>query len=537
MTVSAHQDTFARDHLPPPEMQPAFLFDLPELQYPERLNCVVELLDKMAAGEHAEHIAIYGRDLRWTYADLLDNVNRICHVLREDLQLAPGNRVLLRGANDPMTAACFLAIVKAGCIAVPTMPLLRSKELGAIVERARIGAALCSHDLREEMDALGSSSTAPIQVLYFNAAEADALEQRMRSKPGHFDAVDTAAEDICMIGFTSGTTGLPKGTMHYHRDILAICDCFPRSTLACTAEDIFIGTSPLAFTFGLGGLLLFPMRVGAATVLIEKMTPDMLLQSIQTFGATICFTVPTFYRRMAPLLPQYDVSSLKKTVSAGEALPLATRELWLQASGLAMIDGIGSTEMLHIFISAAGDKIRPGATGLPIPGYRACILDDDGNQVGPGVIGRLAVQGPTGCRYLADPRQADYVCNGWNVTGDAYRMDSDGYFWYCARTDDMIVSAGYNIAGPEVEEALLQHPAVAECCVVGCDDAERGRIVKAYVVTAPHISADAALAKRLQEFVKNNIAPYKYPRAIEFCSALPRTETGKLQRYKLRGPA
>ncbi|MDB5990482.1 MAG: 2-aminobenzoate-CoA ligase [Herbaspirillum sp.] len=537
MTVSAHQDTFARDHLPPPEMQPAFLFDLPELQYPERLNCVVELLDKMVAGKHAEHIAIHGRDLRWTYADLLDQVNRICRVLREDLQLVPGNRVLLRGANDPMMAACFLAVVKAGCIAVPTMPLLRSKELGAIVERARIGAALCSHDLREEMDALSSTTTAPMQVLYFNAAAADGLEQRMLSKPAHFDAVDTAAEDICMIGFTSGTTGLPKGTMHYHRDILAICDCFPRSTLACTAEDIFIGTPPLAFTFGLGGLLLFPMRVGAATVLIDKMTPDMLLQSIQIFGATICFTAPTFYRRMAPLLQQYDLSSLKKTVSAGEALPLATRDIWRQASGLEMIDGIGSTEMLHIFISAAGERIRPGATGLPIPGYRACILDDNGNQVAPGVIGRLAVKGPTGCRYLADPRQADYVCNGWNVTGDAYRMDSDGYFWYCARTDDMIVSAGYNIAGPEVEEALLQHPAVAECCVVGCDDAERGRIVKAYVVPAPHISADAALAKRLQEFVKNNIAPYKYPRAIEFCTELPRTETGKLQRYKLRNPA
>ncbi|HEY4072106.1 MAG TPA: AMP-binding protein [Herbaspirillum sp.] len=534
MTVSAHRDTFARDNLPPPELQPAFLFDLPELQYPSRLNCVVELLDKMAAA-HAERIAIYGRDLRWTYADLLDRVDRICHVLREDLQLVPGNRVLLRGANDPMMAACFLAVVKAGCIAVPTMPLLRSKELRAIIEKAQIGAALCSQDLHGEMEAacVGTGG-AEMQMLYFNAAEADALEQRMASKPAHFDAVDTAADDICMIGFTSGTTGLPKGTMHYHRDILAICDCFPRSTLASTADDIFIGTPPLAFTFGLGGLLLFPMRVGAATVLIEKMTPDMLLQSIQAFGATICFTAPTFYRQMAPLLQHYDLSSLKKTVSAGEALPLATRDIWLQASGLAMIDGIGSTEMLHIFISAAGDRIRPGATGLPIPGYRACILDDDGNRVGPGIIGRLAVKGPTGCRYLADPRQAAYVCNGWNVTGDAYRMDEDGYFWYCARTDDMIVSAGYNIAGPEVEEALLKHPAVAECCVVGCDDAERGQIVKAYIVPALEFDADTALAKRLQEFVKKNIAPYKYPRAIEFCTELPRTETGKLQRYKLR---
>lgn len=534
MTVSAHQDTFARDNLPPAALQPEFVFDLPELQYLDRINCVVELLDKMAEGGHAERIAIYGRDTAWTYADLLDKVNRICHVLLEDLHLVPGNRVLLRGANNPMMAACFLAVLKAGCIAVPTMPLLRSKELCAVVDKAQIGAALCSQDLREEMEIAAGRCVGLKQVLYFNGTEDDALERRIARKPAHFDAVDTAAEDVCIISFTSGTTGLPKGTMHYHRDILAICDCFPRSMLASAADDIFIGTPPLAFTFGLGGILLFPMRVGAATVLIEKMTPDLLLQTIQDFKATICFTAPTFYRQMAPLARKYDLSSLKKTVSAGEALPVATREAWQQATGLAMIDGIGATEMLHIFISAAGDRIRPGATGLPIPGYRACILDDDGNPVGPGVIGRLAVKGPTGCRYLADPRQSAYVCNGWNVTGDAYRMDSDGYFWYCARTDDMIISAGYNIAGPEVEEILLKHPAVAECCVVGCDDVERGQIVKAYVVPAPDVSADAALVKTLQEFVKNNIAPYKYPRVIEFCTGLPRTETGKLQRYKLR---
>ena len=539
MTVSAHQDTFARDNLPPAVLQPEFVFDLPELQYPDRINCVVELLDKMVEGGHAERIAIYGRDATWTYADLLDKVNRICHVLLEDLHLVPGNRVLLRGANNPMMAACFLAVLKAGCIAVPTMPLLRSKELCAVVDKAQIGAALCSQDLREEMEIAAGRCAGLTQVLYFNGTEDDALERRIARKPAHFDAVDTAAEDVCIISFTSGTTGLPKGTMHYHRDILAICDCFPRSMLASAADDIFIGTPPLAFTFGLGGILLFPMRVGAATVLIEKMTPDLLLQTIQDFKATICFTAPTFYRQMAPLARKYDLSSLKKTVSAGEALPVATRETWQQATGLAMIDGIGATEMLHIFISAAGDRIRPGATGLPIPGYRACILDDDGNPVGPGVIGRLAVKGPTGCRYLADPRQSAYVCNGWNVTGDAYRMDSDGYFWYCARTDDMIISAGYNIAGPEVEEILLKHPAVAECCVVGCDDPERGQIVKAYVVPAPDVSADEALVKTLQEFVKNNIAPYKYPRVIEFCAGLPRTETGKLQRYKLRqsGPA
>jgi 2-aminobenzoate-CoA ligase len=534
MTVSAHQDTFARDNLPPPALLPECVFDLPELQYPDRINCVTDLLDRMAGGGQAQRIAIYGRGEAWTYADLRDKVDRICHVLQQDLQLVPGNRVLLRGANNPMMAACFLAVLKAGCIAVPTMPLLRCKELCTIVDNARIGAALCSQDLQEEMDAAATRCAGLTQVLYFNGAADDGLEQRMARKPAHFDAVDTAAEDICIIGFTSGTTGLPKGTMHNHRDILAVCDCFPRSMLASAADDIFIGTPPLAFTFGLGGMLLFPMRVGAATVLIEKMTPELLLQAIQQSRATICFTAPTFYRQMAPLAANYDLSSLKKSVSAGEALPAATRAAWQQATGLAMIDGIGATEMLHIFISAAGERIRPGATGLPIPGYRACILDDEGNPVGPGVIGRLAVKGPTGCRYLADPRQSAYVCNGWNVTGDAYRTDADGYYWYCARTDDMIISAGYNIAGPEVEEILLKHPAVAECCVVGCEDAERGQIVKAYVVPAAHASADAELARALQEFVKNNIAPYKYPRAIEFCAGLPRTETGKLQRYKLR---
>ncbi|MDB5776559.1 MAG: 2-aminobenzoate-CoA ligase [Herbaspirillum sp.] len=534
MTVSAHTDTFARDNLPPPALLPEFVFDLPALRYPDRLNCVAQLLDRMVGNGCADRIAIYGRDTVWTYADLLEKVDRICGVLRDDLRLAPGNRVLLRGANNPMMAACFLAVLKMGCIAVPTMPLLRSNELCAIVDKARIGAALCSRDLSAEMELAAARCEDLTRVLYFNDSAPDALEQRMARHPARFDAVDTAADDICIIGFTSGTTGKPKGTMHVHRDVLAICDCFPRSTLASAADDIFVGTSPLAFTFGLGGMLLFPLRVGAATVLIEKMTPGLLLQTIQELRATVCFTVPTFYRQMAPLLPQYDVGSLRKSVSAGEALSAGTRALWRQASGLEMIDGIGTTEMLHIFISAAGEGVRAGATGKPIPGYRACILDQDGHPAAPGEIGRLAVKGPTGCRYLADPRQADYVCNGWNVTGDAYRMDSDGYFWYCARTDDMIVSAGYNIAGPEVEEALAQHPAVAECCVVGCDDAERGQIVKAYVVPADGAVPDEALVRQLQEFVKHSIAPYKYPRAIEFCASLPYTESGKLQRYKLR---
>jgi 2-aminobenzoate-CoA ligase len=359
----------------------------------------------------------------------------------------------------------------------------------------------------------------------------------MAQQPVRFQVVDTAAEDVCLLSFTSGTTGRPKGTMHFHRDVLAICDCFPRSLLATRPSDVFIGTPPLAFTFGLGGMLLFPLRHGASTVLLEKLTPDALLAAIAQYRATVCFTAPTFYRQMAPLAGKYDLSSLTRSVSAGEALPLQTRQAWQQATGLAMIDGIGSTEMLHIFISAAGEDIRPGATGRPIPGYRACILDDDGNPVEPGVVGRLAVKGPTGCRYLADPRQLDYICKGWNLTGDAYRMDEDGYYWYQARTDDMIISAGYNIAGPEVEDALMLHPAVAECGVVGAPDAERGQLVLAYVVLRPGFDADPEMAKALQDHVKQTVAPYKYPRRIEFRTALPRTDTGKLQRFKLRQEA
>jgi 2-aminobenzoate-CoA ligase len=359
----------------------------------------------------------------------------------------------------------------------------------------------------------------------------------MAAKPGTFDAVDTAADDVCIISFTSGTTGMPKGTMHFHRDVLAICDCFPRSTLQSQPDDVFIGTPPLAFTFGLGGLLLFPMRIGATAVLLEKLTPETLLQAIQEFRATVCFTAPTFYRQMAPLAAKYDLSSLQKTVSAGEALPSATRDSWQKATGIAMIDGIGATEMLHIFISAAGDQIRSGATGKPIPGYQACIMDDDGKPVGAGTVGRLAVKGPTGCRYLADARQANYVKDGWNLTGDAYLMDADGYYWYQARTDDMIISAGYNIAGPEVEDALLKHAAVAECAVIGLPDEERGQIVKAFVVLKPGVEPDAGLTRELQDFVKQSIAPYKYPRAIEYRTSLPRTETGKLQRFRLRQAA
>ena len=534
-TSSAYTDHFAREHLPPQALWPELRFDLPELHYPPRLNCVAELFDGALAGGAAERVAVRGEQLSWTYAQLLEQIDRIAHVLRGPMGLAAGNRVLLRGANHPMMAACILAVLKAGCIAVPTMPLLRARELGAIAGKAEINAVLCADSLRAEMEAVDLPAAVRGRMLCFGGAGAEgSLEALMAAQPSSYDAVDTAADDVCLISFTSGTTGIPKGTMHFHRDVMAICDCFPRSVLDSQPSDTFIGTPPLAFTFGLGGLLLFPLRVGATAVLLEKLTPETLLKAIEQYRATVCFTAPTFYRQMAPLADKYDIGSLQKTVSAGEALPRATRESWRQASGLSMIDGIGATELLHIFISAAGEQIRPGATGKPVPGYQACILDHDGNPVGPGVIGRLAVKGPTGCRYLADERQRDYVLNGWNLTGDAYEMDADGYFYYRSRTDDMIISAGYNIAGPEVEDALLRHPAVAECGVIGRADEERGQIVEAHVVLKPGHEASPELTSQLQEFVKGQIAPYKYPRAIRFLTALPRTETGKLQRFKLR---
>ena len=534
---SAHIDTFAFDHLPARADWPELIFNRPELQYPERLNCAVAFLETMCVQGFADKIAVRSATESWTYAQLTQKVNQIAHVLVDDMKLVPGNRVLLRGANNPMMAACILAVFKAGCVAVPTMPLLRAKELNVIIDKAQITAALCASALSEELILAQPMSDVLKQQKLFNSTSPDSIDILMQTKPPQFNAIDTSAEDVCLISFTSGTTGMPKGTMHFHRDILAICDSFPRSILKSASSDIFIGTPPLAFTFGLGGLLLFPLRIGATAVLLEKLSPEMLLKSIDEFQATICFTAPTFYRQMQPLTKNFSLKSLQKTVSAGETLPIATRQAWQDATGLVMIDGIGATEMLHIFISAAGEEARPGATGKAIPGYEACVLDEQGNPVGPGVIGRLAVKGPTGCRYLADDRQKIYVINGWNLTGDAYETDAEGYFHYRARTDDMIITAGYNVAGPEVEEVLLQHPAVAECAVVACADEERGQIVKAFVVLRDANSAslaDEALVKTLQDFVKQKIAPYKYPRAIEFTAALPRTETGKVQRFKLR---
>jgi len=543
MEHTAHVDTFVRDNLPPKNQWPQLVFERPELRYPRRLNCAAELLDKMVAGGRGERTVIRtlveGEACSCTYRALLDRANRIAHVLTEDLKLKPGNRVLLRAPNNPMMAACWLAVIKAGLVAVPTMPLLRATELKQIIDKARVGAALCDLRLKEDMELARAGCRDMKQVLYFNDGGAGSLEQKLAGKSAAFANVDTAADDACVIAFTSGTTGKPKGTVHFHRDVLAMCDCFPRSCLKPTQDDIFCGTPPLAFTFGLGGLLCFPMRFGASTVLMERLTPDTLLGTIDELNATICFTAPTYYRQMASLVRNHKLKSLKKCVSAGEALPDATRELFREASGIEIIDGIGATEMIHIFISHTPERVRRGATGYAIPGYEAKVIDESGKPCAPGVVGRLAVKGPTGCRYLADPRQKDYVIGagdmrGWNLTGDAYKMDADGYFYYQARTDDMIISAGYNIAGPEVEAALLQHPAVAECGVVGVPDAERGQIVKACVVLRSGYTGNEPMVKELQEFVKKTIALYKYPRSVQFAASLPRTETGKLQRFRLR---
>ncbi|MBI1276779.1 MAG: AMP-binding protein [Anaerolineaceae bacterium] len=534
MSYTAHTDTFARDNLPPRDQWPELIFETPELQYPDRINCAVELLDKHVANGWGDHPVIHNSAGTISYAQMLEQVNRVAHVLTDDMGLVPGNRVLLRGANSAMMAVLWYAVVKAGMIVVATMAMLREKELVDVIEKGQVNAAICDKTLDTELIAAQKRCPTLKQIVYFNDSSAEGLEARMATKPTDFKAVDTAADDTVLIAFTSGTTGKPKGTMHFHRDVLAICDCFPKSIAHMTSDDICIGTPPFAFTFGLGGILLFPMRVGGATVLLEKMSPDIMLKAIQDFKITMTWSSPVFYRQMSGLAKNYDLSSLRACISAGEALPVSTRSMWREASGIEMIDGIGATEMLHIFISAEEKDVRPGATGMPIPGYQACILDAEGHQLPRGNIGRLAVKGPTGCRYLADDRQTNYVKNGWNLTGDAYMLDEDGYFWFHARTDDIILTAGYNVAGPEVEEALMKHEAVAECAVVGAPDEERGQIIKAFVVLKAGHTRDEVMIKTLQDFVKQVIAPYKYPRAIEFLDSLPRTNTGKLQRFALR---
>ncbi len=531
---SAHVDTFAHDNLPPRYQWPDLIFTLPELQYPEHMNCIVELLDTKIQEGYGDRPAIFSADGVLTYAQMQAQVDKVAHVLTHDMGLVPGNRVLLRSANNAMLAICWCAVAKAGLIVVATMPLLREKELVDIIEKAQTTAAICDRRLDAELQTAQQRCPVLEQIMYFNDPSTEGLEAHMSKWNEPFSAVDTAAEDTVLIAFTSGSTGQPKASMHFHRDIIAACDCFPKSILHMASDDICIGTPPLAFTFGLGALLIFPMRVGAATVLLEKLTPESLLSAISEYHVTIAWSSPLFYRQIAEIASKFDISTLRQSVSAGEWLPVSTRTMWCEATGIEMVDGIGSTEMLHIFISSAGDEVRPGATGKVVQGYQACILDENGQQLPSGTIGRLGVKGPTGCRYLADERQRTYVQHGWNLTGDAYLMDEDGYFWFQARTDDLIVTAGYNVAGPEVEGALLMHPTVAECAVVGAPDAERGTIVKAFVVLKPGVVGDAALIKTLQDFVKQSIAPYKYPRAIEFCDALPRAGTGKIQRYRLR---
>lgn len=531
---SAHIDTFARDNLPPREQWPDLVFDLPELQFPQQLNCATELLDRHVAEGRGDRVCIRAPGgLTWTYADVQERANRIANALVRDMGLVPGNRVLLRAPNNPMLAACWFAVMKAGGIAVTTMPLLRAKELKPIIEKGQITHALCDAALADEMAAAARACAGLRQIRHFNYDGPDSLERVMERQPAQFANVATAADDTCIFAFTSGTTGIPKATMHFHRDVMAICACWPRHVLRPEPDDVFIGSPPLAFTFGLGGLLLFPMAVGASTVLLEKAGPPQLLDGVKDFGATVMFTAPTSYRTLAARSVELRKTPLRKCVSAGEALPASTRVLWKEATGIELIDGIGATEMLHIFISADEAHARAGATGVPVPGYQARVVDDDGREVPPGTVGKLAVKGPTGCRYLADERQKTYVRDGWNYTGDAYMMDADGYFHYQSRTDDMIISAGYNIASPEVEEALMLHPAVAECGVIGVPDPERGQIVKAFVVLRPGQPAGEAMVKELQDFVKQTVAPYKYPRAIEFIESLPRTRTGKLQRFKL----
>ncbi|MGY6159258.1 AMP-binding protein [Paraburkholderia strydomiana] len=543
MEPSAHVDTFARDNLPPQDQWPVFLLDNPDVAYPARFNCATELLDRTIEAGHGERTAIWSladNEPRATsYKELLAMVNRSAHVLVDEMGLQPGNRILLRGPNTLQMAVAALAALKVGLVAVPTMPLLRAKELKQIIAKAQVSAALCDARLTEELarcnDPQDEFYCAELkQTLLFHDDAVDSLDTLAINKPADFDACDTAADDVCLIAFTSGTTGAPKGCMHFHRDVLAMCDLFPRHVLKPSASDIFCGTPPLAFTFGLGGLLCFPLRVGASTVLIEKLTPETLLQTVERFHATIMFTAPTFYRQMAPLVARHDVSSLQKTVSAGEALPDSTRRLWRDATGIDMIDGIGGTELIHIFVSAQGDEIRPHAIGRAVPGYIVQAVDDAMQPVAPGMIGKLAVRGPTGCRYLADERQMKFVRDGWNLPGDSVYLDADGYVFYQARADDMIVSAGYNISGPEVESVLLQHEAVAECGVIGVPDETRGQIVKAFVVLNPGFTRDDNLVAELQDFVKNTVAPYKYPRVVAFVDSLPRTETGKLKRFELR---
>jgi acyl-coenzyme A synthetase/AMP-(fatty) acid ligase len=534
LSPSAHADTFCRDNLPAPGLWPDLEFTLPELTYADRLNAADELLNPTIGAGGAERRCLVSPTETWSYGDVARRAAQVARVLTDDLGLVPGNRVLLRGLNSPWLAVCWLGVLKAGGVAVATMPMLRAAELSNIGAVAQVRLALCDHRLTADLRA---AAIPDVHIVECGGAGPADLTQLAAQKPTEFDSVQTAADDVAMIAFTSGTTGKPKAAMHFHRDLLAAADTFSRHVLKPVPDDLFAGTPPLAFTFGLGALLLFPLRVGAASLLLEKASPAELADAIAEYGVTVLSTAPTAYRAMLAVGKADQLRGLRRPVSAGENLPKSTWQAFYDATGVKIIDGIGSTEMLHIFIAAADDDIRPGSTGKAVPGYTAAVVGQDGKPVPDGEPGRLAVKGPTGCRYLNDERQRTYVRDGWNLTGDTYIRDEDGYFWYQARSDDMIISGGYNIAGPEIEEVLLSHPEVAECGVVGVPDQARGQIVKAYVVLADGAVGDEAKARELQDLVKQRIAPYKYPRAVEFVTTLPRTNTGKLQRFRLRQQA
>ncbi|CAN7439561.1 benzoate-CoA ligase family protein [Rhizobium sp. LjRoot30] len=535
LSPSAHIDTFTRDNLPPREEWPEFVMG--DFQYPDHLNAAVELTDRMVEKGFGDHTALIGNGRRRTYKELTDWSNRLAHALVEEYGVKPGNRVLIRSANNPAMIACWLAATKVGAVVVNTMPMLRAGELKKIVDKAEISIALCDTRIIDELVACAKDSDFLKQVIGFDGtANHDAeLDRIALDKPVKFDAVKTGRDDVALLGFTSGTTGVPKATMHFHRDLLIIADAYAKEVLKVTPEDVFVGSPPIAFTFGLGGLAIFPLRFGAAAALLESATPPNMVKIIETYKATISFTAPTAYRAMlAAMDAGADLSSLRIAVSAGETLPAPVYELWEAKTGKPILDGIGATEMLHIFISNRLDDRAPGSTGRPLTGYQAKIVDEEMNEVPRGTIGKLAVRGPVGCRYMADARQREYVKAGWNITGDAFYQDEDGRFHFAARADDMIVSAGYNIAGPEVEAALLAHDDVAECAVIGVADEERGQIVAAYVVLAKGKNGDEVMTVALQNHVKATIAPYKYPRSIRFVDSLPKTETGKIQRFQLR---
>ncbi|WP_297977609.1 AMP-binding protein [uncultured Amaricoccus sp.] len=532
---TAHTDSFTRDNLPPFDQWP--VIDLAGFDYPEYLNAAVELTDRMVEQGFGDNVALIGNGRQRTYKELADWTNRIAHALAEDYGVRPGNRVMIRSANNPAMVACWLAATKAGAVVVNTMPMLRAGELAKIVDKAEIGLALCDTRLMDELVACAKDSRFLKKVIGFDGtANHDAeLDRIALSKSVRYEAVPTGRDDVALLGFTSGTTGEPKATMHFHRDLLIIADGYAREVLGVTADDVFIGSPPLAFTFGLGGLAIFPLRFGATATLLESASPQNMIDIIQTHRATICFTAPTAYRVMLRAMDEgADLSSLRCAVSAGETLPGPVYEEWLAKTGKPMLDGIGSTEMLHIFITNRFGDSHPATTGRPVTGYRARIVDEKMNEVPRGTIGRLAVQGPTGCRYLGGQRQRTYVRNGWNITGDAFTQDEAGYFHFAARNDDIIVSAGYNIAGPEVEAALIAHEDVVECAVIGAPDEERGQVVQAHVVLREGVAPDALTVKRLQDHVKATIAPYKYPRSVIFLDALPKTATGKIQRFALR---